>query len=96
MKSLDWKYQNEWRLISCDSMLSDENYNCKFFKIQKVFLENKMDHRSRLKIIEICKQKQIPYAEVTISFDKYEMSECKQLCEDCPRLSNEQGQREFS
>lgn len=62
MKSLDWKYQNEWRLISCDSMLSDENYNCKFFKIKKVFWGNKMDHRSRLKIIEICKQKQIPYA----------------------------------
>lgn len=34
MKSIDWKYQNEWRLISCDNLLSsDSDYNCKFFQV---------------------------------------------------------------
>ena len=34
MKSMDWKYQNEWRLISCDNLLASD-YNCKFFNIRK-------------------------------------------------------------
>lgn len=31
MKSMDWKYQDEWRLVSCDDLLDSEgHYNCKF------------------------------------------------------------------
>lgn len=88
MKSLNWKYQNEWRLISCANMLSgDDHFNCNFFKIKKVFLGNKMNPQDRLKIIDICKRKQIAYAGVTIAPNKYEMSDCPQLCEDCPKLA---------
>jgi len=85
---MDWKYQSEWRLVSCDSMLaSDDNYNCKFFNIKKVYLGNKMTQQERIKIIEICKKKKIPYTGVTIQQRKYEMGDCKGLCEDCIKQS---------
>lgn len=88
IKSMDWKYQSEWRLVSCDSMLaSDDNYNCKFFNINKVYLGNKMTQQERIKIIEICKKKKIPYTGVAIQQRKYEMSDCKGLCENCIKQS---------
>lgn len=85
MKSMAWKYQNEWRLISCDNLLAND-YNCAFFKIKKVYLGNKMDVQERLKVIEICKQKQIPYVGITIMPNRYEMMDCGQLCERCPKM----------
>lgn len=87
LKSTDWKYQKEWRLISYDNLLSGEGqYNCKFFKIKKVYLGNRMNTQDRLKVIEICKGKQIPYIGVTIAPDRYKMLDCLQLCEQCPRV----------
>ncbi len=81
---MDWKYQSEWRLVSCDSMLaSDDNYNCRFFKINRVYLGNKMNRQERLKIIGICRRKNIPYTGVTIEQDKYEMKDCKRLRGEC-------------
>lgn len=85
-KSLDWKYQQEWRLISCDNLLTDSNYNCKFFKIKKVYLGNKMPPEDRLEVIKICKSKGIPYTGVTIAPDQFKMSDCGILCEDCDRV----------
>lgn len=85
-KSLDWKYQQEWRLISCDTLLTDQNYNCKFFKIKKVYLGNKMSAKDRLEIIDICKKQGIPYTGVTIALDQFNMRDCSILCEDCDRL----------
>lgn len=88
MKSIDWKYQNEWRLISCDNLLSsDSDYNCKFFQIKKVYLGNRMNSHDRLKIIEICKHKQISYVGVNAAPNKYEMLNCPHLCENCPKLT---------
>ena len=87
MKSDEWRYQNEWRLISWDDLLSsDGHYNCRFFKIKKVYLGNRMDTKDRLRVIKICKDRQIPYTGVIIAPDKYKMLDCMQLCEDCPRL----------
>lgn len=85
-KSLDWKYQQEWRLISCDTLLTDQNYNCKFFKIKKVYLGNKMSAKDRLEIIDICKKQGIPYTGVTIAPDQFSMRDCSILCEDCDRV----------
>lgn len=85
-KSVDWKYQQEWRLISYDTLITDNNYNCKFFKIKKVYLGNRMSAKDRLEIMEICKSKGIPYTGVTISNDKFKMSDCSVLCENCDRL----------
>ncbi|MCM1315718.1 MAG: DUF2971 domain-containing protein [Prevotella sp.] len=88
-KNIDWKYQQEWRLISYDNLLSSSNdYNCKFFKIKKVYLGNKMTKENRLKIVQICKDKDIPYSGVTIANNKFEMKECNMLCEDCLKLKS--------
>lgn len=58
-KSLDWSNQSEWRLILLNKMI-EKDYNghnpVPFFKISKVYLGNKMSHRNRKKIIEICKK----------------------------------------
>ena len=85
-KSLDWKYQNEWRLVSCDNLLTDNSYNCRFFKIKKVYLGNRMTPDDRIKIIQICKDKGIPYAGVTIASDQFMMNDCGILCEDCEKV----------
>ena len=67
-------------------MISDNNYNCKFFKIKKVYLGNKMSCEDRWKIIKICNSKGIPYGGVNITQEKYEMIDCTQLCENCPQI----------
>ena len=87
-KSLDWKYQKEWRLISYDKMITDENNCCKFFNIKKVYLGNKMSYDERKKIIGICKDKGIPYTGVILHPNKFEMIECNQLCENCINLDS--------
>ncbi len=87
-KSLDWKYQQEWRLISYDHFLSDDTYHCKFFKISRVYLGNRMQPRERKQIIEICKKKNIPYVGMIIAYDWFEMIECPMLCEKCDRLKS--------
>ncbi|MCH5193039.1 MAG: DUF2971 domain-containing protein [Oscillospiraceae bacterium] len=91
-KSLDWKYQQEWRLISFDNLISsDSEYNCNFFKIKKVYLGNKMPLEDRMEIIEICKNNEIPYTGVNISPDRFEMKDCNILCEDCYKIKNIQA-----
>ena len=85
-KSLDWKYQNEWRLISCDNLLTDSNYNCKFFKIKRVYLGNRMSKENRLEIIKICKDKGIPYTGVMIAANQFMMRDCDILCENCEKI----------
>ena len=67
-KSMVWKYQNEWRLISYGDMLTRGNdFNCRFFDIKKVYLGSKMSNEDRIKVIEICKRKHIPYVDVIMS-----------------------------
>ena len=80
-------------MISCDTLLTDSNYNCKFFKIKKVYLGNKMSAKDRLEIIDICKSQGIPYTGVTIAYtgvtiapDQFNMRDCDILCEDCIRI----------
>ena len=85
-KSMDWKYQDEWRLVSYDTMLSqDEEYNCRFFDIKKVYLGSKMDKAERLKIIKSCKDK-IPCVGVMPDPNKFEMVDCPNKCEKCKRV----------
>lgn len=84
-KDIVWQYQNEWRLISYDKALSsDETYNCKFFKISKVYLGNKMPAEDRRIIIDLCKKLGIPYVGVKIELSQYTLSDCPHKCENCP------------
>lgn len=85
-KSMDWQSQDEWRLISYDKMLAQDNeYNCRFFDIKKVYLGAKMPKAERLKIIDICKDK-IPYVGVLPSMDKFLMIDCLGKCEECNKI----------
>ncbi len=87
-KSIDWAYQNEWRLL-LPYGIKDKDYNVEFFPITKVYLGNKMSAESRKEIISICKDKGIPYAGVTRNPTKFEMQDCEILCENCPRYQNQ-------
>lgn len=82
-KSIDWAYQNEWRLLLPIKSNNPEDLNVKFFPITKVYLGNRMNSIERKKIIEICKEKQIPYVGVKRSQNYFEMQDCEIKCEDC-------------
>lgn len=86
-KSIDWAYQNEWRLVLPPQTRSQRGFVKKFFPLTKVYLGNRMSDERR-KIISICKDKGIPYAGVLRSPDTYDMKECDSLCENCWRLAN--------
>ncbi len=75
-KSLDWVFQNEWRLLlPCNSSI--ENFNIKFFPITKVFLGNRMSADKQKEIINICNEKNIPYVNVVKNPNIFEMQEFK-------------------
>lgn len=76
-KSIDWCYQNEWRLISLDNMLTDEgSYNCSFFPISKVFIGAKMADANREEIIRICNDRNIASVCVLPAMSTFSMQEC--------------------
>lgn len=87
-KSIDWAYQNEWRLLIPMKCKNKEDYNIDFFPITKVFLGNNMHSNERKKIMEICNSRNIPYIGVTRKVEVFEMQECTILCEDCPKYIN--------
>ena len=53
-KSIDWAFQNEWRLLLPLRTSEAADYNVKFFPITKVYLGNRMSSEKRQQIIEIC------------------------------------------
>ncbi|MDY4172526.1 MAG: DUF2971 domain-containing protein [Evtepia sp.] len=87
-KSIDWAFQNEWRLLL--PLYSDNvsDYNVKFFPITKVYLGNRMLPERRKEIIEICHKKGIPYVGVKRNPAVFEMQDCENKCEDCPQYQN--------
>lgn len=82
-KSIDWAFQNEWRLLLPNTRNSP-GFTMPFFPISKVYLGNRMPAEKRKAVIDICHSKNIPYIGVTRSTSRYEMEECKMLCENCP------------
>ena len=84
-KSIDWAYQNEWRLLLPMGRTKETNYNVAFFPITKVFLGNRMSPENRKSIIEICQSRNIPYVGVMRNPDFFEMKDCNVLYEDCPQ-----------
>lgn len=75
-KSIDWAYQNEWRLVMHNKLFNQNNYLIKFFKITKVFLGNKMPAKDKMEIINICKEKNITVVRVEKNEKYFEMEEC--------------------
>lgn len=77
-KSLDWAFQNEWRLIlPLKSNIIRKDFCVKFFPITKVYLGNRMPVENRNEIIGICKERNIPYVGVARKSSVYEMKEYK-------------------
>jgi len=91
-KSIDWAYQNEWRLLLPPQEHGQKGFSKKFFPITKVYLGNRMSKDRREEIIGICKRKGIPYVGVIRSPELFEMQECDTLCENCARYNSSQGE----
>lgn len=88
-KSIDWAFQNEWRLLlPMEQNREEKDYCISFFPITKVFLGNRMSHAARKEIIDICHERNIPYIGVTRKPNVFEMQECAIKCEDCPHHIN--------
>ena len=76
-KSIDWAFQNEWRLLLPLKNKKEADYNVKFFPITKVFLGNRMPTDKRKELIDICKERKIPYVGVKKNTELFEMQECE-------------------
>ena len=84
-KSIDWAFQNEWRLLlPMERNMAAKYYCVPFFPFTKVFLGNRMPQAARKEIIDICHDRNIPYIGVTRNPNIFEMQECAIKCEDCP------------
>ena len=86
-KSIDWAFQNEWRLLLPMRCENISDYNVEFFPMTKVFLGNRMSPEKRKEIIEICNSKNIPYVGIMRNPNVFEMQECRIKCEDCIRYN---------
>lgn len=78
-KSLDWMYQNEWRLISCDDLLTDKgktDYTCTFSPITKVYLGAKMPFERRKDLAKYCADRGIPTTCVAPATAQFAMQDC--------------------
>lgn len=82
-KSIDWAFQNEWRLLLPMKYENVSDYNMKFYPITKVFLGNRMPWEKRKEIIQICHMRNIPYVGVKRNPNVFEMQDCSMKCEDC-------------
>ena len=82
-KSIDWAFQNEWRLLLPLSDKNGDNCNVEFFPITRVYLGNRMQSEKRKEIIDFCNNEGIPYIGVQRNPNIYEMQECSMKCEDC-------------
>ena len=85
-KSIDWAFQNEWRLLLPMRSKDIAGYYVRFFPITKVYLGNRMSAAQRKEIIEICHEKNIPYVGVKKNPNVFEMQDCEMMCENCPSL----------
>ena len=65
-KSIDWAYQNEWRLLLPPQKHGQSGFTKKFFPITKVYLGNRMSPNRRKEFIDIGKRKGIPYIVIHI------------------------------
>ena len=75
-KSIDWSFQDEWRLLMLDGMPGMKESKVEFFPISKVYLGYRMNDEERDKIISICEKKGIDYVGVRKRHDIFEMEEC--------------------
>lgn len=89
-KSIDWAFQNEWRLLlPMEKNQEASKYCMPFFPITKVYLGNRMPPIKRKEIIDICNEKNIPYIGVKRKSNVFEMEDCAIKCEECFKYKND-------
>ena len=74
-KSIDWSFQNEWRLLLVEGMPEMKDSKVDFFPISKVFIGCRMGEKERNEIINICEEKGIECVGVRKRQDIFEMEE---------------------
>lgn len=72
-----------------------KTYCVPFFPITKVFLGNRMPQDKKKEIIQICHERNIPYAGIIKNPEVYEMQECTQMCESCLNICSLQVKAAF-
>lgn len=81
-KSIDWVFQNEWRLLLPLNNESND-FNVKFYPITKVYLGNQMPINKRKEIIDICKKRDNEFVGIVRNPEMFEMQECAGRCDTC-------------
>ena len=81
-KSIDWKYEHEWRLI-LPTLVDECDKSIKCFPIKRVYLGSKMCDEQKIKIREICSKHNIEYVCMKLDSSKYEMTKCNNFCGRC-------------
>ena len=94
-KSIDWAFQDEWRLLLPVRGKTVSDYNVKFFPITKVYLGNRMEREKRKEIIEICNEKSILYVGVKRNPNVFKMQDCEMKCEDCLKYKDKENGTEL-
>ena len=61
-KSIDWVWQDEWRLLL--PYHDPKLYNIEFYPITKVFLGNRMSTDNKKRITDICNERKIEYIDI--------------------------------
>lgn len=84
-KSLEWSYEEEWRLIDLVGLELLENLTEMSGRTtgiifpKKVIIGAKMDNDSKCDLIKVCKEKNIPVTQMKLCDDEYKLEETEYL-----------------
>ena len=70
VKSIDWSYEKEWRIIIKSSLLNDSKLK---IPPRKVFLGANIKEKTKEKLLDIARIKHIPAYQMRLSLDKYRL-----------------------
>lgn len=71
-KSIEWRYEQEWRVVrTCQSNIDKSEHTIKFPKPTAVYLGCNADCNVENEILKICNQKQIPVYKMQKSITSY-------------------------
>lgn len=75
-KSIDWSFQNEWRLVLPNRQSNEKDgFLIPFYPVSCVYLGSRMSKKRRAEIIEICEKKRIRYVDVIPDDKEFRMTE---------------------
>ena len=72
VKSLEWAYEKEWRLISIP-LGKDSGFNLPFFKPEAIYLGSRMNDEDKDKLIDVAKKKQIKVFQMKMKTNQFRL-----------------------